>query len=63
MCGRACTKACWDLMYEQGFGRIVNVASPAGLYGNVGQANYATAKMGMMGLTQTLGKSTMQSSP
>ena len=52
----ACTKAAWELMQQQGFGRIVNVASPAGLYGNVGQANYSTAKMGMMGLTQTLAK-------
>jgi multifunctional beta-oxidation protein len=52
----ACTKAAWVLMQEQGFGRIVNVSSPAGLYGNIGQANYATAKMGMVGLTQTLGK-------
>jgi NAD(P)-dependent dehydrogenase (short-subunit alcohol dehydrogenase family) len=52
----SCTKAAWDIMYEQGFGRIVNVASPAGLYGNVGQANYSTAKMGMVGLTQTLAK-------
>ena len=43
-------------MNEQGYGRIVNVASPAGLYGNVGQANYSTAKMGMMGFTQTLAK-------
>ena len=57
----ACTKAAWDIMYERGFGRIVNVASPAGLYGNVGQANYATAKMGMMGLTQTLGKEARRS--
>lgn len=52
----ACTKAAWVLMQDQGFGRIVNVSSPAGLYGNIGQANYSTAKMGMVGLTQTLGK-------
>jgi multifunctional beta-oxidation protein len=52
----ACTKAAWEQMYTQGFGRIVNVSSPAGLYGNVGQSNYSTAKMGMYGLTQTLGK-------
>ena len=57
----SCTKAAWDTMYEQGFGRIVNVASPAGLYGNVGQANYSTAKMGMMGLTQTLAKEARRS--
>lgn len=52
----AVTKAAWARMNEQGYGRIVNVASPAGLYGNVGQANYSTAKMGMMGFTQTLAK-------
>jgi len=52
----AVSKAAWAVMNEQGYGRIVNVASPAGLYGNVGQANYSTAKMGMMGFTQTLAK-------
>eukprot|EP00041_Stephanoeca_diplocostata_P023181 m.564340 g.564340 ORF g.564340 m.564340 type:complete len:310 (+) comp22235_c4_seq53:202-1131(+) len=52
----AVTKAAWPLMLEQGYGRILNVSSPSGLYGNVGQANYATAKMGMVGLTQTLAK-------
>jgi 3-hydroxyacyl-CoA dehydrogenase/3a,7a,12a-trihydroxy-5b-cholest-24-enoyl-CoA hydratase len=35
----ACTKAAWTLMLAQGFGRIVNVSSPAGLYGNVGQVS------------------------
>lgn len=34
----------------------MNVSSPAGLYGNVGQANYSLAKMGMVGFTQTLAK-------
>ena len=41
-------------MASQGYGRIVNVSSAAGLYGNSGQANYAAAKMGIIGLTQTL---------
>jgi len=49
-------KAAWPIMSEQKFGRFVNVASPAGLYGNVGQANYSLAKMGMVGFTQTLAK-------
>lgn len=40
----------------QGYGRILNVSSPSGLYGNVGQANYSLAKMGMVGFTQTLAK-------
>jgi NAD(P)-dependent dehydrogenase (short-subunit alcohol dehydrogenase family) len=50
----ACTKAAWDSMRKQNYGRIVNTASPAGLYGNFGQANYSAAKLGIHGLTQTL---------
>lgn len=42
-------------MKEQRYGRIVNTSSPAGLFGNFGQANYSTAKMGLVGLTKTLG--------
>eukprot|EP00040_Diaphanoeca_grandis_P016668 m.86279 g.86279 ORF g.86279 m.86279 type:complete len:315 (+) comp25952_c0_seq1:83-1027(+) len=52
----AVTSAAWKKMQEQEFGRIVNVSSPAGLYGNIGQANYSLAKMGMVGFTQTLAK-------
>jgi 3-hydroxyacyl-CoA dehydrogenase/3a,7a,12a-trihydroxy-5b-cholest-24-enoyl-CoA hydratase len=48
------TKAAWPIMLEQGFGRIVNTASAAGIYGNFGQANYAFAKRGIIGLTNTL---------
>lgn len=48
------TKAAWSHMQEQGFGRIVNTASAAGLFGNFGQANYASAKLGLVGFTQTL---------
>lgn len=44
----AVTKAAWPHMLEQGYGRVLNVSSPSGLYGNVGQANYAMAKMGMV---------------
>lgn len=47
------TKAAWPYMKEQGFGRIVNTCSPAGLYGNFGQANYSAAKMGLVGLSET----------
>eukprot|EP00037_Helgoeca_nana_P032388 m.413626 g.413626 ORF g.413626 m.413626 type:complete len:308 (+) comp29141_c0_seq1:56-979(+) len=50
------TKAAWTKMLEQGYGRILNVSSPSGLYGNVGQANYSLAKMGLVGFTQTLAK-------
>jgi 3-hydroxyacyl-CoA dehydrogenase/3a,7a,12a-trihydroxy-5b-cholest-24-enoyl-CoA hydratase len=47
-------KAAWDLMRDQGFGRIVFTASAAGIYGNFGQANYAMAKLGLVGLSNTL---------
>ncbi|GMF11939.1 unnamed protein product [Phytophthora lilii] len=50
------TKASWDVMREQEFGRIVNIASASGLYGNFGQANYSAAKLGIAGLTFTLCK-------
>jgi len=48
------THAAWNLMNDQGYGRIVNTASAAGIYGNFGQANYAMAKLGLHGFTQTL---------
>ena len=48
------TKAAWPLMLEQGYGRIINTASAAGIYGNFGQANYAFAKRGLIGFTNTL---------
>ena len=48
------TKAAWPVMLEQGYGRIVNTASAAGIYGNFGQANYAFAKRGLIGFTNTL---------
>ena len=49
-----CCKAVWDLMREQAYGRIVMTTSSSGLYGNFGQANYGAAKMGLVGLMQTL---------
>ncbi|HAT4517807.1 TPA: SDR family NAD(P)-dependent oxidoreductase [Serratia marcescens] len=49
-----CTKAVWDVMRRQKYGRIVMTTSSSGLYGNFGQANYAAAKMGLVGLMQTL---------
>lgn len=49
-----CSKAVWEPMREQGYGRIVMTTSSSGLYGNFGQANYAAAKMGLVGLMQTL---------
>ncbi|KAI0075244.1 putative multifunctional beta-oxidation protein [Panus rudis PR-1116 ss-1] len=52
----ACTKAAWPIFRKQKFGRIVNTASAAGLYGNFGQANYSAAKMGLVAFTKTLAR-------
>jgi NAD(P)-dependent dehydrogenase (short-subunit alcohol dehydrogenase family) len=49
-----CSKAVWETMRTQRYGRIVMTTSSSGLYGNFGQANYAAAKMGLVGLMQTL---------
>lgn len=49
-----CTKAVWDLMREQKYGRIVFTTSSSGLYGNFGQSNYGAAKMALVGLMNTL---------
>lgn len=49
-----CTKAVWETMREQKYGRIVMTTSSSGLYGNFGQANYGAAKMALVGLMQTL---------
>ena len=48
------TRAAWPHFREQGFGRIVMAASTSGLYGNFGQANYGAAKLGLVGLVNTL---------
>jgi NAD(P)-dependent dehydrogenase (short-subunit alcohol dehydrogenase family) len=49
-----CTKAVWDIMRRQNYGRIVMTTSSSGLYGNFGQANYSAAKMALVGLANTL---------
>jgi NAD(P)-dependent dehydrogenase (short-subunit alcohol dehydrogenase family) len=49
-----CTKAVWETMREQNYGRVLMTASSTGLYGNFGQANYGAAKLGLAGLTKTL---------
>jgi len=49
-----CSKAVWEIMRAQRYGRIVMTTSSSGLYGNFGQANYAAAKMALVGLAQTL---------
>jgi NAD(P)-dependent dehydrogenase (short-subunit alcohol dehydrogenase family) len=48
------THAAWPHLREQAYGRVVMTSSPAGLFGNFGQANYSSAKMGLVGLTKTL---------
>ena len=49
-----CTRAAFNHMKEQGYGRIVSTASAAGLYGNFGQVNYGAAKLGIAGMMNCL---------
>jgi len=49
-----CTKAVWETMREQNYGRILMTSSSTGLYGNFGQANYGAAKLGLAGFAKTL---------
>lgn len=48
------TKAAWPYLVKQKYGRIVNVTSTSGIYGNFGQSNYASAKTGIIGLSAAL---------
>jgi NAD(P)-dependent dehydrogenase (short-subunit alcohol dehydrogenase family) len=52
--GAYCTRAAWRIMREQGYGRVVMTTSSTGLYGNFGQSNYGAAKLGLVGLMNTL---------
>ncbi|HVJ55147.1 MAG TPA: SDR family NAD(P)-dependent oxidoreductase [Aliidongia sp.] len=49
-----CSKAVWEIMKTQNYGRIVNTTSSSGLFGNFGQSNYGAAKMALVGLMQVL---------
>ncbi|RZO20456.1 MAG: SDR family NAD(P)-dependent oxidoreductase [SAR92 clade bacterium] len=49
-----CTKAVWEIMREQNYGRIVMTTSSSGMYGNFGQTNYGAAKMAVLGFMNTL---------
>ena len=51
-----CTRAVSRQMLKQKKGRIINITSVVGLMGNAGQANYAAAKAGVVGLTQSAAK-------
>ena len=48
------TQPAFKLMRDQGYGRIVNTSSAAGIFGNFGQTNYGAAKMGLVGFTRVL---------
>ena len=49
-----CSKLVWPIMTEQNYGRIVMTTSTSGLFGNFGQSNYGAAKLGLVGLMNTL---------
>lgn len=49
-----CSKAVWQIMKDQNYGRILMTTSSSGLYGNFGQSNYGAAKMGVIGLMNVL---------
>ncbi|MEH7072768.1 3-oxoacyl-ACP reductase FabG [Neobacillus drentensis] len=51
-----CTKAVAPIMLQQGSGVILNASSVVGLYGNIGQTNYAATKAGVIGLTKSWAK-------
>ena len=51
-----CAKAVAPYMMEKNKGNIVNVSSVVGVYGNIGQTNYAASKAGVIGLTKTWAK-------
>jgi 3-oxoacyl-[acyl-carrier protein] reductase len=51
-----CTQAVLPSMIENGMGKIINTSSVSGVYGNVGQTNYAATKAGVVGMTKTWAK-------
>ena len=51
-----CTRAVLRYMIKQRWGRIISIASVVGIIGNAGQANYASAKAGIIGLTRSIAK-------
>ena len=51
-----CCRAVSKLMMKQRYGRIVNMSSVVGMYGNAGQVNYAASKAGVIGITKSLAK-------
>ncbi len=51
-----CCRAAAKVMMKQRWGRIINLSSVVGVYGNAGQVNYAASKAGVIGMTKTLAK-------
>ncbi len=51
-----CTQAAAAYMIEQGSGKIISASSISGVYGNIGQTNYAATKAGVIGMTKTWAK-------
>ncbi|MCP1144330.1 3-oxoacyl-ACP reductase FabG [Lysinibacillus endophyticus] len=51
-----CTQAVVPYMIEKGYGKIINTSSVSGVYGNVGQTNYAATKAAVVGMTKTWAK-------
>ncbi|MET3696314.1 3-oxoacyl-[acyl-carrier-protein] reductase [Bacillus oleivorans] len=51
-----CTQAVVPIMAEKGYGKIINTSSVSGVYGNVGQTNYAASKAAVVGMTKTWAK-------
>ncbi|MGH9040160.1 MAG: SDR family oxidoreductase, partial [Acidimicrobiia bacterium] len=48
------TRAAWPHLRDQAYGRVVCTSSAVGIFGNFGQANYGSAKMGLVGFTRVL---------
>ncbi|KAK7415338.1 bifunctional hydroxyacyl-CoA dehydrogenase/enoyl-CoA hydratase fox2 [Neonectria punicea] len=51
-----CSRAAWPYFRKQKYGRVINTASAAGLFGSFGQTNYSAAKLALVGFTETLAK-------
>jgi multifunctional beta-oxidation protein len=51
-----CARAAWPYFRKQKYGRVINTASAAGLFGSFGQCNYSAAKLSQVGFTETLAK-------
>lgn len=51
-----CARAAWPHFRKQKYGRVINTASAAGLFGSYGQCNYSAAKLSQVGFTETLAK-------